>query len=132
VEGWIPHFSGYGRSDEEAVGGATPGLEGNRARLLRHRRGAAFPAYVGETVTGICKRLGLKIRPYDLRHAFALHYLRNGGHALAMQRTLAHTDPTTTKRYVALTQHDLRKQHTLASPLNAPMPQRARRRKVDR
>jgi site-specific recombinase XerD len=78
------------------------------------------------------ERLGLKIRPYDLRHAFALHYLRNGGHALALQRTLGHTDLTMTKRYVALTQHDLREQHALATPVGKLLPQRARRRRVDR
>jgi site-specific recombinase XerD len=33
---------------------------------------------------GYGDRLGLRIRPYDLRHAFARHYLRNGGHALAI------------------------------------------------
>ena len=63
------------------------------------------------------KTLKTSIRPYDLRHAFALQFLRNGGHALALQRTLGHTDLTMTKRYVALTEADLRQQHTIASPL---------------
>lgn len=76
------------------------------------------------------KKLGVKIRPYDLRHAFALQFLRNGGHALALQRTLGHTNLTMTKRYVALTQEDLRQQHTLASPLNVLLPQKHRVRKV--
>lgn len=75
-------------------------------------------------------KLGFKISPYDLRHAFALLFLRNGGHALALQRTLGHVDLSMTKRYVALTQQDLREQHTLASPLNALMPRKERVRKI--
>lgn len=76
------------------------------------------------------KKLGVKIRPYDLRHAFALQFLRNGGHALALQRTLGHSDLSMTKRYVALTEQDLIEQHTLASPLNTLIPSKNRVRKI--
>lgn len=76
------------------------------------------------------RKLGVKVFPYALRHAFALLFLRNGGHALALQRTLGHQDLTMTKRYVALTQQDLRQQHALASPLQALLPQKNRVRKL--
>ena len=84
----------------------------------------------GDRLEMYCKTLGVHIHPYDLRHAFALQFLRNGGQAFALQRTLGHTDLTMTKRYVALTQHDLREQHTAASPLNTLVPQRQRVRNV--
>ncbi len=84
----------------------------------------------GDRLEMYCKRLGINIRPYDLRHAFALQFLRNGGHALALQRTLGHTDLSMTKRYVALTQQDIKEQHALASPLNVLLPQRNRVRNV--
>jgi len=76
------------------------------------------------------RRLGVKITPYALRHCFALQYLRNGGHALALQRTLGHVDLSMTKRYVNLTEGDLRQQHRTASPLNALLPSRQRVRKI--
>ncbi|NPV90529.1 MAG: site-specific integrase [Firmicutes bacterium] len=76
------------------------------------------------------RKIGIKIRPYDLRHAFALQFLRNGGHALALQRTLGHTDLTMTKRYVSLTQDDLKEQHALASPLNTLLPRKNRLRNL--
>lgn len=79
-----------------------------------------------------CKKLGYKIRPYDLRHAFALEFLRNGGNALALQRTLGHTDLSMTKRYVNLTQSDLRNQHTIASPLNLLIKTKSRVRRITR
>ncbi|MTI84264.1 MAG: site-specific integrase [Firmicutes bacterium] len=84
----------------------------------------------GDRIEAYCKQLGVKFRPYDLRHAFALQYLRNGGHALGLQRIMGHSDLTMTKRYVALTQQDVRDQHSLASPLNTFLPQKKRVRKV--
>lgn len=75
------------------------------------------------------KKLGVKIKPYDLRHAFALQFLRNGGHALALQRTMGHADLSMTKRYVALTQEDIRVQHATASPINNLLPRKNRIRK---
>jgi len=84
----------------------------------------------GHRLKKYCKMLGLKIRPYDLRHAFAVQFLRNGGHALALQRTLGHTDLTMTKRYVALSNQDLRQQHSIASPLNTLVPKQHRVRKI--
>ncbi|KJS76798.1 MAG: integrase [Desulfotomaculum sp. BICA1-6] len=90
--------------------------------LNRHTWGQRLKVY--------SKQLEVKVRPYDLRHAFALQYLRNGGNALALQRTMGHSDLTMTKRYVALTQQDLREQHATASPLNVLLPQKNRIRKI--
>lgn len=83
-----------------------------------------------DRLRGYSAQLGVKIRPYDLRHAFALLFLRNGGHALALQKVLGHTDLTMTKRYVALTQGDIKQQHALASPVNALLPRKQRVRKL--
>lgn len=64
------------------------------------------------------QQLDFKVRPYDLRHCFALLFLRNGGNAFALQTTLGHTDIQMTKRYINLTGQDLRDTHLSASPLN--------------
>ncbi|MTI84282.1 MAG: site-specific integrase [Firmicutes bacterium] len=84
----------------------------------------------GDRMEMYSRQIGTWVRPYDLRHAFALQYLRNGGHALSLQRLMGHADLTMTRRYVALTQGDLRQQHTLASPLNTLAPQKKRVRKA--
>lgn len=78
------------------------------------------------------RKLGVKIWPYALRHAFALTYIRNGGYELGLQRTLGHTSLSMTRRYVNLTQADLREMNTAASPLNSLIPQRHRAGKVKR
>lgn len=57
----------------------------------------------GDRVEKYCGILGTHIRPYDLRHSFALLFLRGKGNALALQKMLGHADLTMTKRYVALT-----------------------------
>jgi len=81
------------------------------------------------------EQLGIKIRPYDLRHAFALEFLRSGGHAFALQALLGHTDLSMTKRYLNITQKDLRDQHAVATPLKKILSSRAgalRVRKIEK
>ena len=91
-------------------------------KLNRHRWADRMRKY--------SKDLGTKIVPYDLRHCFALQFLRNDGNAFALQRLLGHTDMAMTKKYVALTQGDLKKQHQESSPLNEIMPKKRRIRKI--
>lgn len=73
----------------------------------------------GDRLEIYSRALGVKVRPYDLRHCFALMYLRNGGHAFSLQRTMGHVTMAMTKKYINLTEADLREQHDLASPLNS-------------
>jgi site-specific recombinase XerD len=63
-------------------------------------------------------QLGHSITPYSLRHSFALLYLRNGGNVFTLQRTMGHADLNMTKRYLALTGEDLKREHKTASPVN--------------
>lgn len=72
------------------------------------------------------QQLGVKIEPYYLRHTFALRYLRAGGNVFSLQKTLGHTDIAMTKRYVALSQSDLRDQHQIAAPLSKIVPDKRR------
>jgi integrase len=67
------------------------------------------------------RKLDYKISPYDLRHSFALNFLRNGGNVFALQRIMGHSDLSMTRRYIALTEGDIQGQHELASPVNAFM-----------
>lgn len=61
------------------------------------------------------KALDFKIRPYDLRHAFAIMYLRNGASAFALQKAMGHENMDMTKRYLNITCQDLREVHQHAS-----------------
>jgi site-specific recombinase XerD len=70
------------------------------------------------------KTLGIRLRAYDLRHVFALEYLRNGADAFTLQKTLGHRDMAMTRRYVALTDRDLEKVHRAATPVQDLVPER--------
>lgn len=80
----------------------------------------------GDRIEFYCKKLGTHIVPYDLRHSFAILFLRQGGNALALQRMLGHVTLEMTKRYVALTNNDLKNQHTMASPIKRLLPSKKR------
>ncbi|WP_223068088.1 tyrosine-type recombinase/integrase [Paenibacillus caui] len=71
----------------------------------------------GDRLERHSKKVGFHIRPYDLRHAFSLEFIRNGASAFSLQKTLGHVDITMTKRYVALVDDDLKADHAKASPL---------------
>lgn len=63
-------------------------------------------------------KIGYKIRPYDLRHVFALYYLRAGGDVFSLQKMMGHTNLNMTQKYLALTGEDIKEQHAKNSPLN--------------
>jgi site-specific recombinase XerD len=76
------------------------------------------------------KNLDHKISPYDLRHSFALNFLRNGGNVFALQRIMGHSDLSMTRRYIALTEGDIQDQHEAASPVNNFMKKEKRATKM--
>jgi site-specific recombinase XerD len=115
------------------------------AELIRNRHQAwgdnipVFPTSDGMVMTSeswsrrlvkYSKELGEKVRPYDLRHCFALYYLRNGGNVFSLQKTMGHSTMDMTRRYVAFSSVDVRENHTKASPLGKLMPQRNRVRSL--
>ncbi|MCX7829244.1 MAG: tyrosine-type recombinase/integrase [Thermanaerothrix sp.] len=76
------------------------------------------------------RKLGCKISPYDLRHAFATMYLRNGGDIHSLRRLLGHATLDMAKRYVHLSQADLREAHSRASPISGLLSRKERIRKL--
>lgn len=76
------------------------------------------------------KTLGATIYPYQLRHTFALEFLRNGGNSFALQKTMGHADMNMTKRYVSLADSDIKQQHLHASPVSKIIPQTKKIRQI--
>jgi integrase/recombinase XerD len=67
-----------------------------------------------------CRRLGIEgVRTsfHILRHGYALNHVREGGDVFSLQRILGHTDIAITKRYVGLTEDDLKMVHKKTSIL---------------
>ncbi|WP_339273820.1 tyrosine-type recombinase/integrase [Paenibacillus sp. FSL W8-0426] len=72
----------------------------------------------GDRMEIYCKKIGTHIRPYDLRHVFALEFLRNGANSFAVQKSLGHSTMEMTRRYVSLVNNDLKAEHAKASPID--------------
>lgn len=76
------------------------------------------------------KTIGVNVSPYRLRHSHAIMFLRNGGNLFALQRQMGHSDISTTKHYVNLSNDDLHEEHAKASPVSSLVPQRSRVGKI--
>lgn len=76
------------------------------------------------------KAIGSRILPYDLRHSFALYFLKNGGDALTLQRLMGHTDLAMTRRYVAMSQEETKAVHEAASPVLGVLGRKERVRRL--
>ncbi len=72
------------------------------------------------------KELGTKVTLYDLRHLFAIGYVRNNGNVFALQKILGHTTMDMTRVYVELVQADVIRNHSEASPINTLLTEQRR------
>jgi len=76
------------------------------------------------------QKVGKKITPYDLRHDFALLYLKNGGNIFTLQRMMGHKTLEMTKRYIYIDTDELKRMASIASPLNTLVNSRKRVGKI--
>lgn len=77
------------------------------------------------------KRAGLsRFSAYDIRHLHAITFLRNGGNLMTLQREMGHADLEMTRRYLAITEEDIRKDHEQASPVASLLTQGKRGNRI--
>ncbi|MGG3561680.1 tyrosine-type recombinase/integrase [Neobacillus rhizosphaerae] len=60
---------------------------------------------------------GKRVSPHTFRHTGALFYIMNGGDPFSLQKILGHSDMSMTRKYIQMTNIDVRKQHNIYSPL---------------
>ena len=65
------------------------------------------------------------ISPYDLRHTFAIMFLRNGGNLFALKTIMGHEQLEMTERYARFVGQDVKSEHERASPVKQLMSKRA-------
>jgi integrase/recombinase XerD len=59
-----------------------------------------------------------RVSPHTLRHTGALFYIMNGGDPFSLQKILGHSDMSMVRKYVQMTETDVKRQHNTFSPLN--------------
>ncbi|HPR34134.1 MAG TPA: tyrosine-type recombinase/integrase [Anaerolineaceae bacterium] len=73
---------------------------------------------VGRIIKRMCQRAGVPgYSPHDFRHTFAVCYLRNYPNIYALQQMLGHSSLDMVKRYLVLSESDLKNAHMHASPV---------------
>lgn len=72
------------------------------------------------------KNLDDTISPYDLRHTFAIMFLRNGGNLFALKTIMGHEQLEMTERYARFVGQDVKREHEKASPVRQLMSKRVR------
>ena len=92
-----------------------------------HKNGEVFCTFSGDSLTAAylqerfrsySKKIGYSITPYQLRHIFALGFIKNGGDPFTLQRIMGHTRLDQTRAYINLIRIDLVNNHTKSTPLN--------------
>ncbi|GIV65479.1 MAG: integrase [Bellilinea sp.] len=74
---------------------------------------------LGRILTRLGRDAGVShVFPHRFRHTFAIQFLRNGGNIYSLQKILGHSTLDMVKRYLAIAQHDLDRDHEIASPVN--------------
>jgi integrase/recombinase XerD len=67
----------------------------------------------------VAELAGIKkaFRPHVMRHTGALLYIMNGGDPFSLQKILGHSDMSMTRKYIQMTNLDIKHQHNVFSPL---------------
>jgi integrase/recombinase XerD len=58
-----------------------------------------------------------RVSPHTFRHTGALFYILNGGDPFSLQKILGHTDMSMVRKYIQMTNTDVKKQHNQFSPI---------------
>lgn len=120
-ERWVPFGSDVVRSLNKYLRTRRPMTEGEQALWLNHH-GKPFTKWgVIQLLEGYADQLKVdrsELAPHAWRRGFAVQYLRNGGDLFALQQLLGHTNLEMTRKYVQYLNGDLKRAHTLISPMD--------------
>jgi site-specific recombinase XerD len=82
----------------------------------RNTGAALRPNSLWQLFDTLGNRAGMQVHPHQLRHSFAVNFLRNGGDVFTLQKIMGHAKLEMTLWYAALTDEDMKRRHAAASP----------------
>jgi integrase/recombinase XerD len=59
-----------------------------------------------------------RVSPHTFRHTGALFYVLNGGDPFSLQKILGHSNMSMVRKYIQMTDTDVKRQHNTFSPIN--------------
>ncbi len=86
--------------DGRALGTLSGTVEHYKSTVVFHHDGERYHN-VASRFRALAKSAGVSFTFHDLRHWYAVDYLRNGGNTYDLQKILGHTSIRTTERYLA-------------------------------
>jgi integrase/recombinase XerD len=60
-----------------------------------------------------------RVSPHTFRHTGALFYVLNGGDPFSLQKILGHSNMSMVRKYIQMTDTDVKRQHNTFSPINS-------------
>ena len=90
------------------------------------------PSHLQDRFRTYSKKLGYSITPYQLRHIFALGFIKNGGDPFSLQRMMGHSRLEQTRTYVNIAKVDLINNHMKSTPLHTFLGEDKRVVKINR
>lgn len=92
-------------------------VQGERALLLSSQSGERLDAQsVAVRLRVYARRLGLRLHPHSLRHAFATHMLEGGADLLELAALLGHRRMSSTQGYTRVNPTELCQEHARTHP----------------
>ncbi len=67
----------------------------------------------------MAKIKGVRVSPHTFRHTFTKFYILNGGDAFTLQRILDHSTMNMVRKYIQMTDDDIKIQHNQFSPITS-------------
>ncbi len=66
------------------------------------------------------RKAGVTVRctPYIFRHTFATNFVKRGGDVFTLQKIMGHSDISTTRKYIQLTDEDLKNKHRMINTVD--------------
>lgn len=93
--------------------------EDSEVLFLSAKGGKLLPNSVKQMVQRIAKRANVEgATVHRFRRTFATFFLRNGGDVMTLKTLMGHADLSTTSIYLHITNEDLQRSHSAASPLS--------------
>ncbi|WP_338447761.1 tyrosine-type recombinase/integrase [Niallia oryzisoli] len=95
---------------------------GNEYLILTYDGRQINDSTIRDNLRDYGKKAGIinkRVSPHTFRHTGALFYIMNGGDPFSLQKILGHSHMNMVRKYIQMTDTDVKRQHNVFSPINS-------------